>query len=129
VARLAAETGVPIVPVGLSGTDEVQPVGLRYMRPFRTVTVRFGEPLLVSSSALSEGNGSAEIEGRAGGAETSAARQVTDRLMREIARLAGRDYVDEYIPRKASRPERHGRDGSGGGELTRAEPRRTRESF
>src|SRR5207244_5128079 len=37
VARLALRTGTPIVPVGLIGTDEVQPVDRRMPRLFRRV--------------------------------------------------------------------------------------------
>lgn len=44
-ARVARNCGVPIVPVGIVGTREVQPPGSMFFRPFRTVTVRFGRPL------------------------------------------------------------------------------------
>src|SRR6202034_1125374 len=42
VARLALECGVPVIPVGISGTDRIQPRGSRWLRPFRTVRVSFG---------------------------------------------------------------------------------------
>jgi len=45
VARLSLRSGTPIVPVGLIGTDEVQPVDQRMPKLFRRVTIRFGEPL------------------------------------------------------------------------------------
>ena len=45
VARLALRTGAPIVPVGLIGTDDIQPVDKRMPRLFRRVTIRFGEAL------------------------------------------------------------------------------------
>src|SRR5260370_31054347 len=51
VARLSLRTGTPIVPVGLIGTDEVQPVDKRMPRLFRRVTLRFGEPLDAARSA------------------------------------------------------------------------------
>ena len=35
VAQLALITGAPIVPVGIVGTDGIQPVGARVPRPFR----------------------------------------------------------------------------------------------
>src|SRR4051794_1972556 len=44
VAQLALVSGAPIVPVGLAGTEHVQPVGSRRPRLAR-VTVRFGEPI------------------------------------------------------------------------------------
>src|SRR5687768_3847347 len=39
VARLAARTGAPIIPVGLVGTDECQPTDKKLPRLFRTVHV------------------------------------------------------------------------------------------
>ena len=45
VAHLALLTGAPVVPVGLIGTDRIQPVGARVPRPFRRGEIRFGEPL------------------------------------------------------------------------------------
>ncbi|MFH4325006.1 lysophospholipid acyltransferase family protein, partial [Acinetobacter baumannii] len=45
VALLALRSGAPVVPVGLVGTDEVQPVDRRLPRLFRPVTVRFGAPI------------------------------------------------------------------------------------
>lgn len=101
-ARLAVECGVPLIPVGVQGTVDVQPVGQRFMRPFRTVHVRFGSPLALETQS--------DVDGAE---DTDPARRLTDRLMREIARLAGRTYVDEYIPRKPSRPERHARTSGG----------------
>ena len=47
VAHLAVITGAPIIPVGLTGTDRVQPIGTALPRPFRgPVRVRFGEAIL-----------------------------------------------------------------------------------
>src|SRR6185437_15079438 len=45
VTRLSRECGVPIVPVGVIGTVDVQPVNSNLMRPFKTVTIRFGVPM------------------------------------------------------------------------------------
>lgn len=45
VAQLALMTGAQVVPVGLIGTDRIQPVGARVPRPFRRGEIRFGEPL------------------------------------------------------------------------------------
>ena len=42
VAQLALATGAPVVPVGLVGTDRIQPVGARVPRPFRRASARFG---------------------------------------------------------------------------------------
>ena len=37
VTRLSRECGVPVIPVGVIGTVEVQPVNSNFMRPFKTV--------------------------------------------------------------------------------------------
>jgi 1-acyl-sn-glycerol-3-phosphate acyltransferase len=95
VARLAAECGVPVVPVGLAGTTGVQPIGCRYLRPFRRVTIRFGPPL----DMVRPGGGHADGPARADdGAGRSWARGLTDELMTEISQLSGRPYCDEYVP-------------------------------
>jgi len=87
-ARLALETGVPVIPVGLCGTVAAQPVGARMMRPFHPVEVRFGSPRRVTQ---------ADVE--SAGDERVALRDFTDELMAEISRLSGRPYDDEYIVR------------------------------
>jgi 1-acyl-sn-glycerol-3-phosphate acyltransferase len=88
VARLSLRTGTAIVPVGLIGTDEVQPVDKRMPRLFRRVTVRFGEPL------EPERYGDYEQE-------HLALRELTDELMYEIGQLSGYEYVDTYATKKA----------------------------
>jgi 1-acyl-sn-glycerol-3-phosphate acyltransferase len=46
VAHLAMMTGAPIIPVGIVGTERVQPIGAVVPRPFRgPVRLRFGEPI------------------------------------------------------------------------------------
>ena len=42
----ALAAGVPVVPVGISGTDEIQPIGQLWpkLKPGR-ITFRFGKPL------------------------------------------------------------------------------------
>ncbi|MDP1793211.1 MAG: lysophospholipid acyltransferase family protein, partial [Acidimicrobiales bacterium] len=44
-ARLSIATGAPILPVGLIGTAEVQPIGRRLPRTGKRVDVRFGDLL------------------------------------------------------------------------------------
>lgn len=89
VARLSRECGVAVVPVGISGTVDVQPVGARMLRPWRTVTVRFGEPMRMAPAADPSDPMADHDHGRC--------RAFTDDLMKEIARLSGRLYVDEYV--------------------------------
>ena len=46
VAHLAMISGAPIIPVGLIGTERVQPIGTSVPRPFRgPLTIQFGEPI------------------------------------------------------------------------------------
>jgi 1-acyl-sn-glycerol-3-phosphate acyltransferase len=82
VARLALETGVPVIPVAVVGTDEVAPPGKKFGRITRPV-VRFGPPLDFS-----------RYEGMEG--DRYILRSVTDQIMYEIMRLSGQEYVDEY---------------------------------
>jgi 1-acyl-sn-glycerol-3-phosphate acyltransferase len=95
VARLALECGVPVIPVGVDGTDRVQPIGSRWFRPFQRVTIRFGPPMHLPAPAVPEGASGEERRA----IDTEALRTFTDQLMLEIARLAGRQYVDEHASR------------------------------
>jgi len=87
VARLALGCGVPVIPVGLVGTTDVQPRGSNLMRPFRRVTIRFGAPL--DLSRFESGSATDPLTLRA----------LTDELMFEIRRLSGQVYVDRYAKR------------------------------
>jgi 1-acyl-sn-glycerol-3-phosphate acyltransferase len=87
-ARLAVAAGVPIVPVGMLGTDRVQPIGQPYPMLFRgKVTIRFGKPL--------------ETVGRAD--DRTSLRELTDELMAEIQKLTGQEYVPRYAPAKPAK--------------------------
>ncbi len=80
VAWLALASGAPVVPVGLIGTDRMQPVLARIPRPVR-ITVRFGEPM--------------HFEAPPGPAAT-ARRAITDEIMAAIQHLSGQETADEY---------------------------------
>ncbi len=86
LARLAVRTGAPIIPVGIRGTDQVQPPGSSIPRPFVRCEVHFGKPIEMSRYA-----------GRAPGA--AAYRAITDEVMYEISQLSGQRYVDRYADR------------------------------
>src|SRR5450755_5010365 len=94
VTRLSRECGVPIIPVGVVGTVDVQPVNSKFMHPFKKVTIRFGQPMEMDPPA----NPDDPMEGH----DHTQCRRFTDRLMHEIARLSEREYVDEYVPARAS---------------------------
>ncbi|MDP9433346.1 MAG: 1-acyl-sn-glycerol-3-phosphate acyltransferase [Actinomycetota bacterium] len=92
--RLALEAGVPVIPVAVIGTDKVQPLGKVIPRVHR-VRVRFGPPLDVTGTALAPASPDAgTVEGQAPGAPDL--RVLTDRLMHELQRLSGQEYVDVY---------------------------------
>ncbi len=93
VTRLSCECGVPVIPVGVMGTVEVQPVDARVMRPFKTVTIRFGAPMQMA--------GPEDPADPMGGHDHAECRAFTDRLMHEIARLSEREYVDSYVPARS----------------------------
>ena len=94
VTRLSRECGVPIVPVGVIGTVDVQPVNSSLMRPFKTVTIRFGAPMQMDPPE----DPAHPLENH----DHTQCRAFTDRLMHEIARLSDREYVDEYVPSRAT---------------------------
>ena len=100
VVRVARACGVPVVPVGISGTRDVQPPGRMFMRPFRRVTVRFGPPMDFGAGRPLGG----EADGSdAEDVEAKELRVLTDALMGEIATLSGQQYVDEYATRTRDR--------------------------
>jgi 1-acyl-sn-glycerol-3-phosphate acyltransferase len=84
VAWLALATGAPVVPVALTGTEHLQPVGARLPR-IRPVTVRFGAALHFTGD-----HGSAP-----------ARRAVTDEIMNAIGDLSGQPRADRYNARPA----------------------------
>ena len=88
VARLSLRSGAPIVPVGLIGTDEVQPVDKKMPRLNMPVTIRFGEPLDPVRYADREH-------------DRLALRELTDEVMYEITQLSGYEYRDTYATKKA----------------------------
>ena len=81
VAQLALMSGAPIVPVGLVGTDHIQPIGCRVPRPFRRAVVRFGEPLDPAAY---------------GGSSRRRRQMLTDDLMEAIRRLSRQAVSDDF---------------------------------
>jgi 1-acyl-sn-glycerol-3-phosphate acyltransferase len=92
VARLALETGVPVIPVAVVGTDVVAPPGKKFGRLTRPI-VRFGTPLDFS-----------RYEGMEN--DRYILRSVTDEIMYEIMRLSGQEYVDMYASRAKDESKR-----------------------
>jgi 1-acyl-sn-glycerol-3-phosphate acyltransferase len=71
-AYLAARAGVPVVPVGIGGSERVMPKGARFIRP-RKVAVVIGEPMWAESDG--------------GRVPRAAIHELTDRLHEELQRL------------------------------------------
>jgi 1-acyl-sn-glycerol-3-phosphate acyltransferase len=82
VARLALESGAPVIPVAMLNADEIQPPG-KIIPKVKRVRIRFGAPLDFTRYAGLAGDRFVE-------------RAVTDEIMYEIMRLSGREYVDVY---------------------------------
>ena len=93
VARLALAAGVPVIPVGLIGTEKVMPKEAKIPRLWgRTkVKIRFGAPIDMSRHAGKE-------------KDRFVLRSVTDEIVFEIMQLSGQQYKDEYASKRATEP-------------------------
>ncbi|PRX98798.1 lysophospholipid acyltransferase family protein [Allonocardiopsis opalescens] len=84
VAFLALSSGAPVVPVALSGTEKIQPVGARLPR-IAPIRIRFGAPLTFTGyDSMPAGR---------------ARREVTDRVMAAIGELSGQPPAEGYSER------------------------------
>lgn len=81
VARVALKAGVPIIPVGLVGTDKFLSADSHIPRPAK-IRVRIGEPLDVTPWLDRVG-------------EREAEREITDEVMRRIQVLSGQEFVPD----------------------------------
>ena len=82
VARLALENKVPVIPIGLHGTREIQPPE-RNMPKLGRVGIKIGKPL--GFSHLYEQR-----------TERDTLRAVTDEIMKSIREVSDQQYVDMY---------------------------------
>jgi 1-acyl-sn-glycerol-3-phosphate acyltransferase len=82
VARLALETGAPVIPVAMIGTNLAQPPGRRLPRP-TGIGIVFGAPLDFSRYAGRD-------------RDREVLREVTDEIMYQLMLLSGQEYVDVY---------------------------------
>lgn len=89
VARLAFAAHCPVVPAGIRGTREIQPIGARMLRPFKPVDITFGTPIDLGARY------GKRLE------DPLVLRQATDEIMWEIRQLSGQQYVDRYASRSA----------------------------
>ncbi|HEX5296815.1 MAG TPA: lysophospholipid acyltransferase family protein, partial [Streptosporangiaceae bacterium] len=82
VGWLALKSGLPVIPVGMVGTREVLPPGSVVPRPGR-IEIRIGAPLSFPPEVL--------------GAAPGKARQlIAERVMTEIQKLTGQEYVHMF---------------------------------
>ena len=82
VARLALESGAPVLPVVMVGTNVAQPIGRKIPKIMRIGTV-IGEPLDFSRFQGLED-------------DRFILRSVTDEIMYALMSLSGQEYVDMY---------------------------------
>jgi 1-acyl-sn-glycerol-3-phosphate acyltransferase len=83
VARLALESGAPVIPCAMLGTFQLMPSGKLIPRLRYRPGVRFGKPLDFSRYAGLAGDRFVE-------------RSVVDEIMYEIMMMSGQEYVDVY---------------------------------
>lgn len=82
IARIAIEAGVPVIPVAMVGTFEIQPTG-KVLPRIRKVRVVVGEP--IDMSAFKEGV-----------RDPAVLREATNLVMTQLQILGGQQYVDIY---------------------------------
>ncbi len=92
LARLALQSGAPILPVGVVGLERFLPSGALVPRPGKHVTVRFGEPFTLEA-----------VEGD----RKEALDAATTEIMVRIGRLLSPERWGAYAPQilAAARPE------------------------
>jgi 1-acyl-sn-glycerol-3-phosphate acyltransferase len=79
IARLAIESGAPIIPVAMFNTEKIQPTGTVVPKVMR-VEMIFGEPMYFEGDST----------------DLLFLRDVTDKIMATIQELSGQEYVDTY---------------------------------
>jgi len=82
IGWLALNSGAPVIPVAMIGTERILPPGHRIPRPGK-IGIRIGEPL--TFEAL-----------RAQGTGARQRRAVTDEVVQAIQKLSGQEYVPMY---------------------------------
>uniref|UniRef100_UPI00404AAB5D lysophospholipid acyltransferase family protein n=1 Tax=Candidatus Planktophila sp. TaxID=2175601 RepID=UPI00404AAB5D len=79
IARLAIDSGAPIIPVAMFNTEKIQPTGTLMPKVMR-VEMIFGEPMYFEGDS----------------ADLLYLREVTDKIMSAIQEISGQEYVDAY---------------------------------
>ncbi len=82
MARIALESGVKVYPVSMINTDKVNPIGSWIPRPYRCGVI-VGDPI-------------DPADFKDAGDDYQQARALTDRVMEELAKLSGQEYVKDF---------------------------------
>ncbi len=79
IARLAIESGCPVIPVAMFNTEKIQPTGTVIPKVMR-VKMYFGQPMYFDGDS----------------SDLAYLRVVTDKIMDAIQEMSGQEYVDTY---------------------------------
>lgn len=93
IGYLALNSGAPVIPVAMVGTERILPPGHRIPRPGK-IEIRIGEPLTFD-----------QFRGQPAGARQR--RAVTDEVVQAIQKLSGQEFVPVYA---SARKEEIARD-------------------
>jgi 1-acyl-sn-glycerol-3-phosphate acyltransferase len=91
IARLAMESGAPIIPVAMFETDKIQPTG-KVIPKIMRVRMIFGEPIYLSGDSTN----------------LQLLRDATDSLMRTLQEMSGQEYVDIYATKRKTEIDEEG---------------------
>jgi len=83
IARLAIESGAPIIPVAMFDTDKIQPTG-KVIPKIMRVKMVFGDPIYLSGDS----------------SDMQVLRDATDNLMRTLQEMSGQEYGDIYATKR-----------------------------
>ena len=88
IARLAIESGAPVIPLAMSNTDKIQPTG-KVIPNLHRVGMHFGEPMYFDGDS----------------SDLLYLRDVTDQIVAKIQEMSGQEYVEIYAPKKSKPPQ------------------------
>ncbi|CAB4995474.1 unannotated protein [freshwater metagenome] len=86
IARLAIESGAPVIPVAMFDTEKIQPTGT-VVPKVMPVKMIFGKPLYFTGDST----------------DLQLLRQATDEIMSTIQAMSGQEYVDDYAPSRSAK--------------------------